>query len=174
MGMDKSKEKHNSSSAKRNWNGCQKCCFCDANEPVDHLFLSCPFAKLIWRMIFFTYNIPSPANITNIFGNWLNGVQKMDKARIRIGVSAICWSIWTCRNDMIFYKQKGTNFLQVILRAVHWIQLWVYLLPEDQRELMTAVSRLLGGVILGEFKMDSFLLLFIFRWLIHVSTLAFP
>jgi hypothetical protein len=125
-------------------------------------------------MVFFTYNIPPPINITNIFGNWLNGVNKKDRDHIRIGISAICWSIWTSRNDFVFNKQKGTNFLQVILRAVHWIQLWVYLLPEDQRELMTAVSRLLGGVILGEFKMDSFLLLFIFRWLIHVSTLAFP
>ena len=33
--------------AKRNWNGCQKCCFCDSNETVDHLFLSCPFAKSV-------------------------------------------------------------------------------------------------------------------------------
>jgi hypothetical protein len=31
-------------------------------------------------MIFFTYNIPPPANITNMFGNWLNGVKKMDKS----------------------------------------------------------------------------------------------
>src|SRR4051812_32133728 len=38
--------------AKRNWNGSSKCGFCDANEMIDHLFLSCPFAKLIWCMIY--------------------------------------------------------------------------------------------------------------------------
>jgi hypothetical protein len=37
-----------------------------------------------------------------MFGNWLNGVKKLEKARIRIGISAICWSIWTSRNDIIF------------------------------------------------------------------------
>jgi hypothetical protein len=74
-------------------------------------------------MIYFTYNIPPPSNVTNMFGNWLNGVEKIDKAHIRIGISAICWSIWTSRNDIICNKQKETNFLQIIFRAVHWIQL---------------------------------------------------
>jgi hypothetical protein len=36
-------------------------------------------------MVYFTYNIPPPTNITNMFGNWLNGVDKTDKARIHIG-----------------------------------------------------------------------------------------
>jgi hypothetical protein len=104
---------------KRKWSGCQKCCFCDNNETIDHLFISCPFAKLIWRKVFFAYNIPPPSNITNMVGNWLNGLNKKDKDHIRIGISAIYWSIWTSRNDIVFNKQKGTNFLQVILRASH-------------------------------------------------------
>lgn len=130
--------------AKRKWNGCQKCCFCDSAETVNHLFLSCPFAKIIWRMVYIAYNIPPPTNITNMFGNWLNGVQKIDKDRIRIGVSALCWSIWITRNDIVFNKQSGTKFLQVIRRAAHWIQLWAFLLPEDQREAMvTGCNRML-------------------------------
>jgi hypothetical protein len=130
--------------AKRNWNGCQKCVFCDEPETIQHLFLSCPFAKIIWRMVYCTYNIIPPASITNMFGNCLNGVNKDDRARIRIGVSALCWSLWTSRNDIIFNKQTGTNFLQVIRRAAHWIQQWAYLLPEDQRETMaTGCNRLL-------------------------------
>jgi hypothetical protein len=42
---------------KRNWNGCIKWCFCDSMETVQHLFISCPFVRIIWRMIYFTYNI---------------------------------------------------------------------------------------------------------------------
>jgi hypothetical protein len=121
---------------KRNWHGCTKCCFCNEPETINHLFLSCPFAKIVWRMIYFTFGIHPPANITNMFGNWLNGVHKLDKNRIRIGISAVCWSIWTNRNDIIFNRQKGTNFLQVIRRAAYWIQQWAFLLPEDQRETM--------------------------------------
>jgi hypothetical protein len=45
----------------------------------------------IWRMLFFTYNnIPPPNSIFNMFRNWFNGVNKHDKARIRIGVLALC------------------------------------------------------------------------------------
>jgi hypothetical protein len=94
-----------------------------------------PFDRLVWRVIFAAYNIPPPSNIINMFGNW-DGTDKIDKAMIRIGVSALCWSIWNCRNDIIFNKKNSTNFLQVIHTMVHWIQLWRYLLPEDHRESM--------------------------------------
>jgi hypothetical protein len=48
--------------AKRKWNGCQKCCFCNESETIHHLFLTCPFARIIWCIIFCTFNIPPPAN----------------------------------------------------------------------------------------------------------------
>jgi hypothetical protein len=130
--------------AKRKWNGCQKCCFCDSTETVNHLFIACPFIQMIWRIIYLSYNIPPPSNVTNMFGNWLNGVAKTDKQKIRFGVSAICWSIWTSRNDLVFNKNTGTNFLQVIRRAAHWIQQWVFLLPLELREdMVTGCNRML-------------------------------
>jgi hypothetical protein len=33
---------------KRRWSGCTKCVFCGDQETVEHLFIACPFAKLIW------------------------------------------------------------------------------------------------------------------------------
>jgi hypothetical protein len=36
---------------KRNLKGCQKCCFCNESETAQHLFLVCPFAKIMWRMV---------------------------------------------------------------------------------------------------------------------------
>ena len=129
---------------KRKWKGCTKCSFCGAEETVEHLFLSCPFAQLVWRVVYSTYNIPPPTNIKNMFGNWLNGMDKQTKARIRIGVSAICWSIWNCRNNLVFNRSSNFHIMQVIHMTAHWIQLWAYLLPMDQRELMvTGSTRLL-------------------------------
>jgi hypothetical protein len=78
---------------KRRWNGCNKCCFCDSGETIERLFLACPFRKVVWRIIYSTYNIPPPTNVKNMFGNWLNGIDKMTRARIQIRVSALCWSI---------------------------------------------------------------------------------
>ena len=38
--------------AKNNWTGSQKCCGCNSNETIQHLFLNCPYARLVWRIIF--------------------------------------------------------------------------------------------------------------------------
>jgi hypothetical protein len=68
-----------------------------------------------------------------MFGNWLNGIDKTVKARIRIGVCALVWAIWNCRNDIIFNNANVSPFLQVINKTSHWITSWALLLPEDQR-----------------------------------------
>jgi hypothetical protein len=61
---------------KRSWAGCPNCAFCNCPETVEHLFIRCPFAKLVWQVVFFTFNVPPPANIKNLFGQWLNGIDK--------------------------------------------------------------------------------------------------
>ena len=123
---------------KRNWHGCTKCSFCGGEETIDHLFISCPLARLVWRVVFCTYNIPPPTNVSNMFGNWLNGIDKKTKARIRIGVSAICWSIWNSRNNLVFNRKTNFHVLQVINMATYWIQLWATLLTSDQQGLMVS------------------------------------
>jgi hypothetical protein len=45
--------------------------------------------RVIWRVVQFTFDIPPPTNVMNMFGNWLNGVEKQTKARIRVGVCAL-------------------------------------------------------------------------------------
>jgi hypothetical protein len=79
-------------------------------------------------------------NVDHMFGKWLDGVDTNSKAMIRIGVSALCWSIWRCRNDIIFNKKRTSNFLQVIHLVVHWVHLWAYLLPSGQRDAMVSGS----------------------------------
>jgi hypothetical protein len=129
---------------KRQWKGSKKCCFCDAEKSIEHLFLSCPLSKIVWRIVFSTYNIPPPTNIKNMFGNWLNGIDKETKSRIRIGVSALCWAIWRSRNNVVFNNANNSNFLQVIHMATQWIQDWSLLLPVDQRDhMLTGCNRLL-------------------------------
>jgi fructose-specific phosphotransferase system IIC component len=73
-------------------------------DNVENLFLSCPFACIIWRIVYFSYNIPPPTNITNMFNNWLNEVNKKD---------AWCFSFVLINMD-VFDKQNATKKLQVI------------------------------------------------------------
>ena len=53
--------------ARRSWTGCTKCVFCQQEETVEHLFITCHFAKHIWRLIHFTFSIYPPTSITNLF-----------------------------------------------------------------------------------------------------------
>lgn len=68
--------------AKRRWRKCKKCCFCDQEGTIHHLFLSGPFAMHVWRTIHIPYNLSPPTSITNVFGNWLGEVHLKLKAQI--------------------------------------------------------------------------------------------
>jgi hypothetical protein len=61
----------------------------------------------------------------------LNGIEKNTKARIRIGVSTLCWAIWRSQNNVVFNNAINSNFLQVIHMATQWIQDWSILLLVD-------------------------------------------
>lgn len=63
--------KHNL--AKHHWNG-KKYSFCDWEETIQHLFISYPFARLMWRVVFIAFNLLPPTSISNMFGNWLVGL----------------------------------------------------------------------------------------------------
>jgi hypothetical protein len=58
--------------AKRKWKGCNKCCFRDQMETIQHLYISCPLAKKVWR-IFIWSSILFHPQILQIFleiGQW--------------------------------------------------------------------------------------------------------
>jgi hypothetical protein len=74
---------------KRNWRGDEKCCFCVQNETIQHLFIKCPLAKMVWRIVHISFGIIPRKNITNLFGNWLAGVAKNERANIRVGACAL-------------------------------------------------------------------------------------
>jgi hypothetical protein len=122
--------------AKRRWEGCKRCCFCDQDENIKHLFLKCPLTKLLWRTIHVAFNVSPPSSINTLFGPWLDGVEPSIAGHIRIGVCALLWAIWNCRNDMIFNRQPLINFWQVIYRATSWIRTWPLLSHAEAKEHM--------------------------------------
>jgi hypothetical protein len=81
----------------------------------------------------FTFNIVLPTNCTNMFGIWLNGIDKDTNAQIRVGTFALMWSLWNCENNIIFNKKGNDYFLQVIHMATHWNYEWSFLLSNAQR-----------------------------------------
>jgi hypothetical protein len=53
--------------AKKSWKGSQQCVCCNMNETIQHLFIDCPSAKMIWRFIFYASNLTQPRSISHMF-----------------------------------------------------------------------------------------------------------
>ena len=57
---------------KRGWQGDTKCSFCGREEDVEHLFIHCSVAKMLWMVMKCSFNIHDvPERINDIFGRWL-------------------------------------------------------------------------------------------------------
>jgi hypothetical protein len=128
--------------AKRNWHGSKKCVFCHQDETIKHLFFHCRVARSIWSVIQVASTLFPPCSITNIFGNWLNGIDNRFKKHIRVGAIAFIWSLWLCRNDKVF-NDKNSSILQVIYRVIGSLRLWSSLQrPQDRDLYMEVCARL--------------------------------
>ena len=92
--------------ARRNWPGSKKCCFCTHDETIKHLFFQCKFARSTWSVIQIASNLYPPTSVANIFGHWLDGISNRFKTLIRVGAYALIWSLWLCRNDLVFNDKK--------------------------------------------------------------------
>ena len=55
-----------------NWHGSSKCCFCNHDETIKHLFFECKFARSIWSTIQVASTLYPPTSVANIYGNWLD------------------------------------------------------------------------------------------------------
>ena len=108
--------------AKRNWIRSQKCCGCNSNETIKHLFLDCLYARMVWRIIFYATDLTPPRLIRHMFHSWLANQSKEIRNLIWVGVAAVCWTIWRCRNNIIFNNTKVNSILQVIFRGMYWLR----------------------------------------------------
>src|SRR4051812_30067987 len=87
-------------------------------------------------------------------------------------------SFLTNRKILIFcrlfgWQRTGFNNGHACSRRISG-SLWTMAAISFLRLLKISIFRLLGGGILVDCKMNSFVILFIFRWLIFVSTLSNP
>jgi hypothetical protein len=84
-----------------------------------------------------------------MFGNWISNQHKDFKKLIWVGVAAVCWAIWKCRNEIVFKKTKFNLILQVIFRRAYWLRFWAQLHRKKQaKDILIAMSRRLEVVAL--------------------------
>ena len=87
-------------------------------------FFYCRITWLVWASVYAAWGLPKLSSVSNIFGNWLNSIRKDCKPSVLVGAAAFCWSVWRCRNAVVFDNKKN-SFLQVIFATTHWLRTWL-------------------------------------------------
>jgi hypothetical protein len=105
-----------------------------------------------------------------MFGNWLVGIDNKYRILIRVGVLALIWSLWLCRNNLVF-DGKHSSPLQAIHRCTSLLHLWLPLQCMKNRELFMEVYTV-GAKCRGIFlpDMDGSI---VFGSVLHSSVMLF-
>ncbi|KAJ4815734.1 RNA-directed DNA polymerase (reverse transcriptase)-related family protein [Rhynchospora pubera] len=102
------------------------CSFCDSNESVDHLFLTCSFTAVFW--LFY--------NQTNKWGflveggsfreNWLRAISLPKAKRIPVLTffTAVIWSFWKERNNRVFNESVGSTAASICASIFSLFAFW--------------------------------------------------
>jgi hypothetical protein len=100
--------------------------------------------KIMRRISFFTYNIPTPTNIKICLEiGWMRSIRKL---KIEFPLEFLFFDGWYENVGITLFLTKLTfqKKMQIIRMATHWIHLWAFLLSEVQHKLMDIVcNRLL-------------------------------
>jgi hypothetical protein len=137
--------------ARRQWQRDRKCCFYSSNESIQYLLLDCHFAKFIWRIVHVSFNLIPLTSVHNLFIGWLEGIIRKLKYLILVGASAICWTIWLTRNDIVFDKVVAPSYLQVIFVETYWIRSWSLILKKEDCHLMKMGCRIIETIAIEVF-----------------------
>lgn len=93
------------------WFGCHNlvCHFCLVDEEfLSHLFADCMMVSKVWEKIYKWMDIsfqPELEVSSTNFSNFISSLKGRSNKNLRILVwIAVCWSIWTSMNEMLFQR----------------------------------------------------------------------
>jgi hypothetical protein len=70
-------------------------------------------------------------NINHIIENWATNKGIAHRKKLLIGVAAMFWSIWLCRNDVAFNFKPILSILQVLFTGTYLLRLWRLLQKQE-------------------------------------------
>jgi len=84
-----------------------------------------------------------------MFGSWLTNQNKRIRNLIWVGVAAMFWAIWRCRNDVVFNQMKSNSIMHVIFRGAYWLRSWAQLQrDETAKDALSTMSKKLEIIAL--------------------------
>jgi hypothetical protein len=76
------------------------CVFCGQLERVEHLFLFCPFARSVWKVVKEQYPLQLQRKKLVHAKQWVFDFLRRESGIHATVLAATCWHIWQARNDI--------------------------------------------------------------------------
>jgi hypothetical protein len=121
-------------------------------------FFQCYYAKFLWRAVHLLFGLSPPISIDDLFVNWSKSGDTTHNSLLLTAASALCWTIWLTRNEVVFDKCRPKTFLQVLFRGTHWLRQWAELQRHDDlRKKLTLIGQHLETSALHFFSSNGWL-----------------
>ena len=95
--------------------------FCNCHESIDHLFFTCPVARVVWACVAQCFGANDiPVNIDQCWlclNKWLPQWLPQQREVHVWGVAAICWAMWKARNKACFDKKLIKKPVEIVCHA---------------------------------------------------------
>ncbi|PWA40954.1 RNA-directed DNA polymerase, eukaryota, Reverse transcriptase zinc-binding domain protein [Artemisia annua] len=104
------------------------CLLCNTSvESIQHLFLECPFADILWSLMLSWCKIPlrRPLQAKDLFELHMDPSIPPNKAKhINLVVLSYCWTIWKVRNERVFSnKEPSIRFAMKEIKTTSYLWL---------------------------------------------------
>jgi len=114
------------------------CLLCLEQESVHHLFFECVVAKQCWKVISDAVGTIVGIDLAVIGQFWLS---EKRHGILNIVTSAVFWSIWKLRNEILF-QNIGWRSMDILLyRMAGLLQNWAILCPPEKKDLMKIIVK---------------------------------
>lgn len=109
---------------KEGWDGSEFCLLCSTIESTNHILFNCPMATFAWCICRDVLNWDTvPCNIEE-FLLLIKHNSNNDRRALTTLLAAICWVLWTTRNNMIFISQLVYSPLMLPFRIASYLLQW--------------------------------------------------
>jgi len=109
---------------KINWSGSPSYFFCSADENIEHLFFTCPIAKVIWGMVGTSIGANNIPSTLIQYKKWIRRWLPDGSSIYTFELSAICWAIWKRRNEACFDNKLLRSPTEIITYACALMSYW--------------------------------------------------
>lgn len=122
---------------RKKWQGSPNCYMCGEPESIDHLFFSCPVAKVTWGVIALCFHQNTRPSSYAQFWSWIRAALPGGDHMWMFGLATVMWATWKICNRICLDKIPLNNVFEVIFSAVAFMRYWAGMHSEDTQRMIS-------------------------------------